>query len=134
MGNADGLLQQIKACGERMTIQRQLVIDVLCSKTGHLSVAELQEITSLPEPTIYHILQWLKELELVSQTDMGEQGIVYELVSSPPHHHLICLNCGEVTEVPDSLFVTLRKQLRNDYRFEARIEHMAIYGWCDRCG
>jgi Fur family ferric uptake transcriptional regulator len=134
METADGLLQHIQARGERLTIQRRLVIDALCKQPGHRSVAELEAMTHLPEPTIYRILQWLKELELVSQTDMGEQGIVYELVSSPPHHHLICLNCGKTIDVPDDLFVELRKQLRRDYQFQARIEHMAMYGWCKSCG
>ena len=133
MKKIDELFRQIQIRGERLTIQRRLVIDALCNQSGHLSVADLQATTALPEPTIYRILQWLKDLELVSQTDIGEQGIVYELVSSPPHHHLICLNCNQTIEVPDSFFVTLRDQLRGRYQFEARIEHMAIYGWCDHC-
>jgi len=82
--------------------------------------------------TIYRILQWLKDLRLVSQTDMGAGGMVYQLLSHP-HHHLICLTCGAVTDVDDAYLDDLRRKLGEAYGFTARIDHMAIYGQCHEC-
>ena len=140
MKSADNVFDRLQAQGERLTIQRRLVIEALCSRECHLTIHEVQEYIvenhpghDLQDPTVYRILQWLKDLELVSQTDMGSTGIVYELVKDTPHHHLICLNCGGTIEVGDSLFTQLRERLATDYKFAARIEHMAIYGHCQRC-
>jgi Fe2+ or Zn2+ uptake regulation protein len=56
-------------------------------------------------------VHWLKDFGLVSQTDMA----------------------GTVIDIEDSLFDGLRHQLSETYGFRARIDHMAIYGWCARC-
>jgi Fur family ferric uptake transcriptional regulator len=135
MATLDMVLEQLRQKGERLTLQRRLVIEALCHQPGHRTLANLcaQLQTDLPEPTVYRILQWLKDLGMISQTDMGESGVVYELVTTPPHHHLICLNCGRVIEVEDRLLVDLRKRLRDEFTFEPRIEHMAIYGYCVHC-
>jgi Fur family ferric uptake transcriptional regulator len=133
------LIDQIHAKDERMTIQRRLVIEALCNCGGHLSIGDIQHYiragypaTTLQDTTIYRILQWLKDLALVSQTDMGAQGSVYELLIKP-HHHLICLACGTVTELDSSYLSSLRDRLAAELGFEARIDHMAIYGLCHDC-
>lgn len=140
MDSVDSLLQQIQARGERMTIQRRLVIEALCRPAEHLTIADIQqhlkqqgEGQELTDVTIYRVLQWLKDLGLVSQTDMGKSGVVYALVSEPYHHHLICLTCGAVITLDDSYFAALRERLQTDYDFTARIDHMAIYGQCKNC-
>ena len=137
----DIVFEQLQTRGERLTIQRRMVIEALCSRDGHRSIQDIQHYIAgnhpahqLQDPTVYRILQWLKDVGLVSQTDMGESGIVYELIDDPPHHHLICLACGEIIEVDDRFFIQLRQHLAAEYNFQARIEHMAIYGHCRDCG
>jgi Fur family ferric uptake transcriptional regulator len=139
MRKCDQVLQALHSRGERVTIQRRLVIEALCEDQVHRTVGDIRAAvraknpeTDLPEPTIYRILQWLKGLGLISQTDMGGAGVVYELLSTP-HHHLVCLSCGVVTDIDDGYFVELRERLQHTYAFAPRIEHMAIYGTCRSC-
>lgn len=134
------VMERIKATGERLTLPRRLVIEALGRSHAHLSIGDLQRIIHEHHPdqpmsdtTVYRVLQWLKAIGLVSQTDMGQAGVVYALLSSPHHHHLICLHCGTTITIPDELFEPLRDQLRRDFQFEARIDHMAIYGTCAQC-
>lgn len=140
MSSFESVIGQIQASGERVTIQRRLIVEALCAVPGHRSIVDIQSWVEaahpeydLQVPTIYRILQWLKGLELISQTDMGSAGIVYELLASPHHHHLICLNCGKVTNLDDDYLAPLRHSLSTDLGFQARIEHMAIYGLCPAC-
>ncbi|MCC6804965.1 MAG: transcriptional repressor [Anaerolineae bacterium] len=140
MASFESIIGQIQAHGERVTIQRRLIVEALCAVPGHRSIGDLQnwlEVAhpeyDLQAPTIYRILQWLKDLELISQTDMGSAGIVYELLDMPHHHHLICLNCGKVTNLDDGYLKPLRRALVSDLGFQARIDHMAIYGLCPAC-
>ena len=136
----EAVLNQLREKDERITIQRRLVIESLCNHANHMTINDVRQYieenhkgNSLSETTIYRILQWLKGLRLVSQTDMGSAGIVYELIKDPPHHHLICLKCNHIIEVNNELFSQLYEKLRNEYDFEARIDHMAIYGHCRFC-
>ncbi len=140
MVSVEAVIEQIRERGERVTIQRRLIVEALCAAHDHASISDLQHWidvqhpdSPLPDPTIYRILQWLKDLELVSQTDMGSTGIVYELLSKRHHHHLICLNCGRTTEIDDTYVTPLRQALAADFNFQARIDHMAIYGLCSVC-
>lgn len=134
------LIKRLQTEGERLTIQRRIVIEALCGIGNHATLQEIQGHLAasypgqaLPDPTVYRILQWLKDLAIISQTDMGDAGVVYELIDTPPHHHLICLNCGGSIKVEDDIFTDLRERLRSEYHFEPRIEHMAIYGLCPEC-
>ncbi len=138
-GLLDNTLARVKAEGERLTLQRRLVIEALCERNGHFTINDIQQFIHkhyasqiLSEATIYRILHWLKDLELVSQTDTGAEGIVYELLIRR-HHHLICLTCGRMMELDDAWMSQLRERLNTEYGFHARIEHMAIYGHCQTC-
>ena len=140
MNDYDRILSTIRECGERLTIQRRLVIEALMALSTHATINDIRRYiddhnpdSGLAEPTVYRILQWLKGLGIVAQTDLGHSGITYELVTMPPHHHLICLNCGRIQDIDDTVMDPLRQHLRDDYAFAPRIDHMAFFGICDQC-
>jgi Fur family transcriptional regulator, ferric uptake regulator len=133
MDSCQAIIDQLHQRGERVTIQRRLVIEALSEKHKHLTVQDIQQFTSLNEPTVYRIVQWLKDLGLVSQTDLGRSGIVYELIGDHRHHHMVCLHCGQIEEFDDAAIEPLRAYLRDHHAFEPRIDHMAIFGVCQRC-
>ena len=138
MISTDQFIARVRARGERLTIQRRLVIEALCERGDHLGVQDVQRHLveggcEVSETTVYRILQWLKDIGMVSQTDLGRNGIVYQVLDERPHHHLVCLNCGAIRDVDDTLFDALRATLRQDYDFEPRIDHMAIFGVCNDC-
>lgn len=134
------VIEQVKAQGERVTLPRRLVIEALGQAHDHLTISALQRHIQAEHPdqpmsdtTIYRVLQWLKTIGLVSQTDMGQAGTVYALIDRPQHHHLICLNCGGTITIDDAVFEALRATLSAQYHFMPRIDHMAIYGTCEQC-
>ena len=132
------LLDSLRARGERLTLSRRHVIEVLCEHPDHLTVQDVQgylerQSIDLNETTIYRVLQWLKDVGIVSQTDLGRSEYVYQLIGPHVHHHLVCLHCGAVIDVDDSVIAPLRATLRAEYDFEPRIDHMAIFGICARC-
>ena len=96
MSDYEQIVQVLRQHHERITIQRRLVIEALLDTHAHMTVNDVNEhIQSrqntplLADPTIYRILQWLKGLGLVSQTDMADSGIVYQIIGSEKHHHLV---------------------------------------------
>lgn len=139
MNEYDRMIATLHKQGERLTIQRRLVIAALSETHAHMTISDIgnyimqQQPQALPEPTIYRILQWLKDLGMISQTDMAEAGTVYQIIGASRHHHLICLNCGQTTDVPDRMFNELRQSLLEAYGFQSRMDHMAIYGLCKNC-
>src|SRR5437870_4543341 len=107
MTSVESIVNQLQQRRERITIQRRMVIEALCDGGEHLTIGDIQQYSQdhgncLDESTIYRILQWLKAAEVISQTDLGTRGIVYELIGATPHHHLICLSCNAVIGLDDS--------------------------------
>lgn len=138
MYTKETIITQIRRQGERITLPRQAVIEALCHLSGHQTMQAVQshlaeQGINMPESTVYRVLQWLKAIGIVAQTDLGQSGITYELVSSPPHHHLICLICGAVQDIDDTLMQPVRDQLLDEHGFLARIDHMAFFGVCHVC-
>jgi Fur family transcriptional regulator, ferric uptake regulator len=138
MVSSETIIERLREQGIRLTIQRQLVIEVLCQHNDHLLIQDVQQFllqkgVDLNETTVYRILQWLKNLGIVSQTDLGQSGVAYQLMGEEPHHHLVCLSCGKIITVDNSLFLPLSNTLRTQFGFEPRIDHMAIFGLCSVC-
>ena len=133
----DDLIDTLRSRGERITIPRRSTLKALLGAHAHLTIEQIheqlvEEGIRVDEATIYRSLQWLKDNDLVAQTDMGQGADVYCLVDAN-HHHLICLNCGRVIEADETVFACLQEELVKKYRFVPRIEHLAIFGLCSDC-
>lgn len=131
-------MSQLREEGERLTRPRRKVLEVLSRSGDHLTVSDAQRLLQeageeMDAATIYRVLQWLKRVGLISQTDLGGEAIVYQIIDDHRHHHLVCLSCGAMVEVEDRALDALRRRLRRDYNFEPRIDHLAIFGLCQRC-
>lgn len=125
--------------GQRLTPQRRLVLEIMQATHGHMTVDDVvretrQRNDTVSVASVYRILAWLAEHELISVTDVGERDLVYEYLGHGRHHHLVCTRCGVQTEVPFDLLTPLVAELRDLYGFEARLDHQAIFGRCQHCG
>lgn len=124
--------------GERLTPQRRAVLKVMQDSHGHLSMEDVdsrlrEQGDDIATASVYRILAWLTEQELVCITDVGARDVVYEYLGNRRHHHLICSQCGSEQEVPFGLISPVTNSVYKNYGFEARIDHLAIFGTCREC-
>lgn len=132
------LQARLREHGERLTPQRLLILETLCALDGHVTADALFDAAQPRHPdlnisTIYRTLELLRDRGLVAETDLGDGRRHFTLLSEPRHHHLICLACNAVQQIDDSHLAGLRDALRERHGFEARIDHMAIFGYCREC-
>ncbi|MGE5140262.1 MAG: Fur family transcriptional regulator [Rudaea sp.] len=132
------LVQELRAAGYRLTPQRLGVLTALASSAGHMTAEEiLARVRSsnpyLNKSAVYRSLDLLTHLGLVTQTDLGQGCIEYELHRHPHHHHLICRECGSRTQVEHALLRPLERTLMETHGFAAELDHFAIYGFCKKC-
>jgi Fur family ferric uptake transcriptional regulator len=129
-----GLLRQK---GQRPTPQRMMILSVLAEHGGHLPAEAIYEQVRRQYPsinlsTIYRTLEMLRDQGIVSETDLGGGVRQFELLDRP-HHHLICLHCGQMADLDAATLAPLRERLLADYGFHARLDHLAIFGVCRAC-
>ena len=130
-------VQQIRDRGYRMTPQRQIVLDTVCAHGGHATASEIYASVNEQQPainraTVYRILDFFCELQLVAKADIGGRTI-FEVVGDSPHHHLVCRQCEQMTSLADHHFDELAAHLLEEHGFEADLSHLAITGLCAEC-
>lgn len=138
MSNHTEMLDALRKAGHRLTPQRESVLSVIASSNSHLTAEEvIQHVRKrypfLNKSAVYRSLELLTSLGFVTQTDLGRGHIEYELHRHPHHHHLICRNCHEITELKHDAFTALSKKLETEYGFKADMDHFAVFGLCRKC-
>lgn len=132
------IVAELRRARQKVTPQRLMVLAALRSMPGHPSASEIFQEVRASYPyvdisTVYRTLASLRELGLVTETDMGSGDLRYQWASETPHHHLICQRCGHVAELEHDLMAGLGEQLRERHGFVARLDHFAIFGLCREC-
>jgi Fur family ferric uptake transcriptional regulator len=134
---SEQLHETLRARGYRITPQRQLVLDavvVLGHGTPDEICAEVQRSASgVNLSTVYRTLELLEELGLVTHAHLGHGAPTYHSATNDEHLHLVCRECGSVTETDVSTADALVHRLAEQHGFETDVAHFAIYGRCKGC-
>jgi Fur family ferric uptake transcriptional regulator len=132
-------VQVLRERGHKATPQRLMILSALRHADGHLTAGEICEKVRMDYPyvdisTVYRTLGVLKELRLVSETDMGTGDTAYEWVRQQGrHHHLICSHCGAVASLDHHYLEDLGAEIMVESGFKPDIDHFAIFGLCAAC-
>ncbi len=130
--------EDLRRQGHRLTPQRLAVLEVIKAGPGHMTVNQVLErlasqYPTMTVPTVYRNLQWLKEVELVAEADLGGDCRVYEYIADHGHHHLVCTRCQRVVDLPNSFLDTVFQRMRREYGFVPSMKHVALFGVCPDC-
>jgi Fur family ferric uptake transcriptional regulator len=138
VATADELRSALKEHGLRMTPQRQLILDVVASMRGHISVDQVYRQVAAKFPdvnitTVYRTLEVLEERGFVRHTHFHDSRSQYERTDEPAHQHLVCKVCGRDQEMDLSVLEPLARDLQARYGFVADLSHTAVVGVCEGC-
>jgi Fur family ferric uptake transcriptional regulator len=135
---AEEFRNALRAKGLRMTPQRQLILDVVSSMRGHISVDQVHRQVAARYPdvnitTVYRTLEVLEASGFVRHTHFHDGRSQFERTDEPPHQHLVCKLCGADRELDLSVLEPLAQDLLGRFGFEADLSHTAIVGICEAC-
>lgn len=128
----------LRGAGHKITPQRMLILSTVRHASDHLTASQILDDVRRSYPyidasTVYRTLASAKELRLVTETDMGSGDYQFEWIGKERHHHLICRSCGDVTSLDNSYLDGLAAALLEQHRFQADLDHFAIFGLCRHC-
>jgi len=140
----DVLLEEFKSLlkknGEKFTIQREVILETLYNSDEHLTPEALHQLIQKQRPelktgiaTIYRTLSRLEDSEMVTSLSFGAQGKKYELGAKDHHDHMICTNCGDITEFVDEEIEKRQELIAEKFGFMIKDHSMQIYGLCKNC-
>jgi Fur family transcriptional regulator, ferric uptake regulator len=138
MSDADADWRELlREKGYRLTPQRELVlaaVNELSHATPEQVCAHVQRVASgINISTIYRTLELLEELGLVRHAHLGHGAPSYHPAGHHEHLHLVCRDCGSVSQIDVAVAAALTGAVRSETGFEVDLEHFAIYGRCGRC-
>lgn len=132
-----GLAVQLKRAGYKLTPARAAVIDVLESRSDHLSHNQILEAGKriyprLSRATVYRTMELLVELKLVRPLYLFEP--TQRFVSAfGGHHHLICSTCGSTVEFDECAVEDLARELAERHQFQILGHLLEFQGLCKAC-
>jgi Fur family transcriptional regulator, ferric uptake regulator len=126
--------------GLRSTDQRRLIVDTFFIAKNHVSIEELLAQVRAKDPrvgyaTVYRTLKLLTECGVANERSFGDGLTRYELADDTAHHHdhLICVECGDITEFEEPRIEQLQDKVAKKYGFDLRSHKHELYGLCARC-
>jgi Fe2+ or Zn2+ uptake regulation protein len=136
MREPETLQRALRERGMRMTPQRRLVFRILWEAEDHPTAEEVFRRARRVDPgvslaTIYNILETLARMGEIRPLP-GADGVRRYDPNPQPHHHVRCLGCGALEDVPCTEVgdLTLPRRCRS---FVVEGAHLELVGWCPRC-
>jgi Fur family transcriptional regulator, peroxide stress response regulator len=123
--------------GMKLTQQRIEVYSELAHASDHPSPESLHRkllprMPRLSLDTVYRTLTTLAQYNLVQRVETFQSQARYEIVQ-PPHHHLICRECRQISDFPWSSFDTTKLPKETELWGVVEKKSAVLTGICSEC-
>jgi len=125
--------------GLRSTDQRRLIVETFFHAQNHVSIEDLLALVRTQDArvgyaTVYRTLKLLTECGVAYERRFGDGLTRYELADDTTHHdHLICVECGDITEFEEPRIEALQEEIAGRYGYKLRSHKHEMYGVCPKC-
>jgi Fe2+ or Zn2+ uptake regulation protein len=132
---------RLRRIDQRYTSGRRAIVDLLVTAGHPVSIADIAEgLPGLPRSSAYRHLVDLHAAGLVRRVTANDEFTRFELAEdlTEHHHHLLCVNCGKVTDVTlpadfEQQVGTAIGRLAHDAGFQAHSHRLDVLGLCAAC-
>lgn len=133
-------LATVRKSGRRITLQRQIVLNVIETAEEHLDAEAIfqrarKKDRNISLATIYRTLAVLTKMGLVNRSYLSHthEREYFEPVGAPKHHHFTCLGCQQVIEFQSPGLNELVSQLQGEIGVEVIHARIDVEGYCREC-
>jgi len=129
------LQQKGMISGFKRTPQRLSILDHLDGNTSHPSADDIYRVVAKKNPsmsfaTVYNALNTLVQTGAVRELTIDPDRKRYDPDTSA-HHHLICLDCKKVADIPGDIPLEIPRGVAKEYTILGN--HIEFYGLCPTC-
>lgn len=132
---------RLRRIDQRYTSGRRAIIDLLLSAGHPVSIEDIAErLPGLPRSSAYRHLTNLHAAGLIRRVTASDEYTRFELAEdlTEHHHHLLCLNCGKVTDVTlpaglEQQVTSAITKLADAEGFQAHSHSLDVLGLCAAC-
>ncbi|MGV1100205.1 Fur family transcriptional regulator [Thiovibrio sp. JS02] len=130
-------MEQLDHHNLRITKQRQLILDELCSVTSHPTADELYQMVRKRLPkislgTVYRNLEIMSDCGIIQKLDIGGTQKRFDGNAST-HYHVRCSQCGRVDDLNIPPDFNVEKTASKLTRFKILRHRLEFTGLCPDC-
>jgi Fur family peroxide stress response transcriptional regulator len=119
----------------KRTPQRLAILEYLEGNTSHPSAEDIyrevsKKYQSMSFATVYNTLNTLTKAGALRELTIDPERKRYDPDTSG-HHHLICILCGKIVDIPEKIGVELPKEMAAQFTLLGN--HIEFYGHCTTC-
>lgn len=120
-----------------VTHQRQVIFETLAEMAGHPSPEAVyalvrKRIPSISLATVYKNLKIFEEHGMIREVSPHHGTARFE-TNAAPHHHLVCLQCKAILDVPAGNIGPVRMPKRTPAGFRIQRYTIEMLGICGEC-
>ncbi len=136
---AEKLSLYIKDKNLRNTPERFNILKAIFKTDDHFDAEELfmslkKKERKISFATVYNTLDLLVKCGIISKYRFGSDHFRYEKsFGKPRHHHLICLQCGDIIEFISNELSETEKKISIQKKFTIKNSTLQIFGTCNNC-
>ena len=126
------------AAGYRLTGPRRTVADLIASRDGHFTSAELLDAARerrlrIGRATVFRALDVLLELGVVERIDLPSGEHAYVACEPAHHHHVVCSGCGRTKEFEDAELLSVVDGIERRTGYRIDVHRLELFGRCPDC-
>jgi Fur family transcriptional regulator, ferric uptake regulator len=133
--------RRLRRVDQRYTSGRRAIVELLVSARHPVSIGEIAErLPELPRSSAYRHLTDLQAAGMVRRVAASDEFTRFELAEdlTEHHHHLLCVNCGKVTDVTlpagfEQQVAGAVSDLAAAEGFQPQSHRLDILGLCSAC-
>ena len=128
----------LRKAGLKATLPRLRILSLLAENPdAHLTAEDvyrqlMEAGDDIGLATVYRVLTQFEAAGLVIRQHFEEGRAVFELDSGEHHDHIVCVNCGKVTEFIDETIERRQRKIAEEHGFAINDHSLIIYGECTR--
>lgn len=132
----NALVAYLNERGLRKTPERFAILRKILEVDSHFEVDELHDAIEkdgyhVSRATVYNTVELLEEAGILRKFSLGHNSSVFEL-HRDNHIHLVCKNCGKISEVDNPAVIASLMRLKSD-SFTPESFDVKVYGLCSDC-
>lgn len=126
----------LRKVGLKVTLPRVKILEILeVAEVRHMSAEDVyKELLTQDEDiglaTVYRVLTQFEAAGLVTRHHFESGHSVFELSEGEHHDHIVCNQCGKITEFMDETIERCQDKVAKQAGFTIRDHSLTIYGDC----
>lgn len=126
--------ENLRVTPQRLEVYRQVFSSGEHREADEIYLSLRRKNVNVSRATVYRTMDIMHQHGFVRRMDIGQGRWLFEpRVDSTHHDHLVCIQCGEITEFLDEQIELRQEEVARAFDFSLERHIHQLFGLCTNC-